>query len=60
MVHVGAKKMQIQTVNIAEINPAVIMRGKNSNPRKTGGGGGRYKAGTAAKDKKKPKSKTKN
>ena len=60
MVHVGAKKMQIQTTVNTSYDPTIIMRGKNSNPRKTGGGGGRYKAGTAAKDKKKPKSKTKN
>jgi len=51
--------MQIQTTVNTSYDPAIIMRGKNSNPRKTGGGGGR-KAGTAAKDKKKPKSKTKN
>tara|TARA_R110002012_G_scaffold147662_2_gene306211 strand:- start:2540 stop:2698 length:159 start_codon:yes stop_codon:yes gene_type:complete len=52
--------MQIQTTVNTSYDPTIIMRGKNSNPRKTGGGGGRYKAGTAAKDKKKPKSKTKN
>ena len=47
--------MQIQTVNIAEINPAVIMRGKNSNPGKGRSGGGRRSSGATSGKKEKPK-----
>ena len=51
---VGAQKMQTQIVNIAEINPAVIMRGKNSNPGK-GRSGGRKSSGAGYGKKEKPK-----
>lgn len=54
MRHVGAK-MQIQTVNIAEINPAVIMRGKNSNPGKGRSGGKKSSGYTGTGKKEKPK-----
>jgi len=48
--------MQTQIVNNAEINPAVIMRGKNSNPYgRRGSGGGKSSGSSTSKDKKKPK-----